>query len=59
MSLPGIGAKGADKILEMRETKEDLELEDTWLFILLCMFVCKNICITDQIFTLGRFCIFN
>ena len=28
MSLPGVGAKGADKILEMRETKGDLELED-------------------------------
>ena len=26
--LPGIGAKGADKILEMREAKGDLELED-------------------------------
>ena len=24
MSLPGVGAKGADKILEMREAKEDL-----------------------------------
>jgi hypothetical protein len=28
MSLPGVGAKGADKILAMRETKGDLELED-------------------------------
>ena len=28
MSLPGVGVKGADKILEMREAKEDLELED-------------------------------
>jgi hypothetical protein len=28
MSLPGVGAKGADKILEMRQTKGDLELED-------------------------------
>jgi predicted DNA-binding helix-hairpin-helix protein len=28
MSLPGVGAKGADKILEMREAKGDLELED-------------------------------
>ena len=28
MSLHGIGAKGADKILAMRETKGDLELED-------------------------------
>ena len=28
MSLPGIWAKGADKILEMREAKGDLELED-------------------------------
>jgi hypothetical protein len=28
MSLPGIGAKGADKILEIREAKGDLELED-------------------------------
>jgi predicted DNA-binding helix-hairpin-helix protein len=27
MSLPGIGAKGADKILEIREAKGDLELE--------------------------------
>jgi predicted DNA-binding helix-hairpin-helix protein len=27
MSLPGIGAKGADKILELREAKGDLELE--------------------------------
>jgi DNA uptake protein ComE-like DNA-binding protein len=26
--VPGVGAKGADKILEMREAKEDLELED-------------------------------
>ena len=26
--VPGVGAKGADKILEMRETKEDLELEE-------------------------------
>ena len=28
MSLPGVGAKGAAKILEMREAKADLELED-------------------------------
>jgi predicted DNA-binding helix-hairpin-helix protein len=28
MSLPGIGAKGADKILELREAKGDLELDD-------------------------------
>jgi DNA uptake protein ComE-like DNA-binding protein len=28
MSLPGIGAKGADKILELREAKGDLEFED-------------------------------
>jgi DNA uptake protein ComE-like DNA-binding protein len=28
MTLPGVGAKGADKILEMREAKGDLELED-------------------------------
>jgi hypothetical protein len=28
MSLPGIGAKGADKILELREAKGDLELEN-------------------------------
>ena len=28
MSLPGVGVKGADNILEMREAKEDLELED-------------------------------
>ena len=28
MSLPEIGAKGADKILELREAKGDLELED-------------------------------
>jgi hypothetical protein len=28
MSLPGVGAKGADTILEMREAKGDLELED-------------------------------
>jgi hypothetical protein len=28
MSLPGIGAKGVDKILELREAKGDLELED-------------------------------
>ena len=27
MSLPRVGAKGADKILEMREAKGDLELE--------------------------------
>ena len=26
MSLPGVGTKGADKILEMREAKGDLEL---------------------------------
>ena len=26
--VPGVGAKGADKILEMREAKGDLELED-------------------------------
>ena len=26
--VPGVGAKGADNILEMREAKEDLELED-------------------------------
>ena len=26
--MPGVGAKGADKILEMREAKEDLELEE-------------------------------
>ena len=30
MSLPGVGAKGADNILEMREAKGDLELEDLW-----------------------------
>jgi hypothetical protein len=34
MSVPGIGAKGADKILELREAKGDL------LFILWCMRVC-------------------
>jgi hypothetical protein len=28
LSLPGIGAKGADKILELREAKGDLELDD-------------------------------
>ena len=28
MSLPGVGVKVADKILEMREAKGDLELED-------------------------------
>jgi hypothetical protein len=28
MSVPGIGAKGADKILELREAKGDLELHD-------------------------------
>jgi DNA uptake protein ComE-like DNA-binding protein len=28
MSLPGVGAKGSDNILEMREAKVDLELED-------------------------------
>ena len=28
MSLPGIGAKGVDKILELREAKGDLELDD-------------------------------
>jgi hypothetical protein len=28
MLLPGVGAKGADTILEMREAKGDLELED-------------------------------
>ena len=28
MSLPGVEAKGTDKILEMREAKGDLELED-------------------------------
>jgi predicted DNA-binding helix-hairpin-helix protein len=28
MSLPGVGARGADTILEMREAKGDLELED-------------------------------
>ena len=28
MSLPAVGAKGADKILEMREAKRDLEIED-------------------------------
>ena len=28
MSLPGVGVKGADKILEMREAKGNLELED-------------------------------
>jgi hypothetical protein len=28
MSLPGIGAKGADNILELREAKGDLELEN-------------------------------
>ena len=27
MSVPGIGAKVADKILELREAKGDLELE--------------------------------
>ena len=28
MSLPGVEAKGADQILEMKEAKGDLELED-------------------------------
>ena len=28
MSVPGLGAKGADKILELREAKGDLELDD-------------------------------
>ena len=28
MSLPGIGAKVADKILELRDAKGDLELDD-------------------------------
>ena len=28
MSVPGIGAKGADKIFELREAKGDLELDD-------------------------------
>jgi predicted DNA-binding helix-hairpin-helix protein len=28
MSVPGIGAKGADKILELREAKGGLELDD-------------------------------
>jgi DNA uptake protein ComE-like DNA-binding protein len=28
MSVPGIGAKGVDKILELREAKGDLELDD-------------------------------
>ena len=28
MSLPGVGAREADNILEMREAKGDLELED-------------------------------
>ena len=28
MSVPGIGAKVADKILELREPKDDLELDD-------------------------------
>ena len=28
MSLPGVGAKGADNCFEMREAKGDLELED-------------------------------
>ena len=28
MSVPGIGAKGADKSLELREAKGDLELDD-------------------------------
>jgi DNA uptake protein ComE-like DNA-binding protein len=28
MSLPGVGVMDADKILEMREAKEDLELAD-------------------------------
>ena len=28
MSVPEIGAKGADKILELREAKGDLELDD-------------------------------
>ena len=26
--VPGVGAKGSDKILEIREAKEDLELEE-------------------------------
>ena len=28
MALPGVGARGANQILEMREAKGDLELED-------------------------------
>jgi hypothetical protein len=70
MSLPGVGVKGADKILEMREAKEDLELEDLShvpYLRLTSQLIRGNIntlfffiffLITDQICTLGRFCIF-
>jgi hypothetical protein len=44
MSLLGVGVKVADKILEMRKAKWDLELED--------------LSHVQQICTLGRFCIF-
>ena len=31
MTVPGIGAKVADKILELREAKGDLELDWNWM----------------------------
>jgi hypothetical protein len=53
MTVPGIGAKVADKILELREAKGDLELDDLnqvpYLRITQPLLDCLDI--------LGRFCL--
>jgi DNA uptake protein ComE-like DNA-binding protein len=51
MSLPGIGAKGADKILELREAKGDLELED--------LNQVPYLRLTTQLINCCRFCLIN
>jgi predicted DNA-binding helix-hairpin-helix protein len=41
MSVPGIGAKGADTILELREAKGDLELDDLNQVPCFCLLLLK------------------
>jgi hypothetical protein len=60
MSVPGIGAKVADKILDLREAKGDLELDDLTtktrglLFCGVCVYV--QFFIGPDFYT-GRFCL--
>ena len=54
MSLPGVGAKGADNILEMRGVKGDLELEDLWHVPYLRLTPQLIICLDLATFKKGR-----